>query len=184
MSTPAQDKASSLTLTPIDDPTTDDFNADPVRRDSPNLGKPRAKRYLNKYSILAVVGSLSCLAITCFTVLPHFSIPWKLGVIRQFQIIGFLLSLMNQCFLTVASKFFLLVEARFGHSYLQNYNAILRNSFTLPSTNYIWRGVLVSVILMPISLSLVYKEFNSGTAQSRITNNTSSFYGLTGPAGL
>ena len=184
MSTPEQDKAISLTTTPIDDPTTDDFDADSVPRDLPNLGKPRAKRHLDKYSILAVFGSLSCLGITCFTVLPHFSIPWKLGVTRQFQIIGFLLSLMNQCFLTVASKFFLLVEARFGHSYLQNYDAILRNSFTLPSTNYFWRGILVTVILMPISLGLVYKEFDSGTAQSRITNNTGSFYGLTGPAGL
>ncbi len=184
MSTPAQDHGSFLPITPIDDHTTVDFDADPAPRGLPDLGKPRAKRHLDKNSILAVVGSLSCLAITCFTVLPHFSIPWKLGVTRQFQVIGFLLSLMNQCFLIVASKFFLLVEARFGHSYLQNYDAILRNSFTLPSTNYVWRGILVTIILMPISLGLVYKEFDSGIAQSRITNNTDSFYGLTAPAGL
>ena len=184
MSKSAQDYASSLTTTPIDDRTTVDSDADPVPRDLPDLGKPRAKTHLDKNSILALVCSLSCLAIACFTVLPHFSIPWKLGVTRQFQIIGFLLSLMNQCFLTVASKFFLLVEARFGHSYLQNYDAILRNSFTLPSTNYFWRGILVTIILMPITLGLVYKEFDSGVAQSRITNNTDSFYGLTAPAGL
>ena len=184
MSISAQDHASSLTITPIDDHTTADFDTDPAPRGLLDLGKPRVKRHLDKNSILAVVGSLSCLAIACFTVLPHFSIPWKLGVTRQFQIIGFLLSLMNQCFLTVASKFFLLVEARFGHSYLQNYDAILRNSFTLPSTDYVWRGILMTIILMPISLGLVYKEFDSGIARSRITNNTDSFYGLTAPAGL
>ena len=184
MSTLELDRASSLPIMPIDDLTAVDLDANSLPRDLPDLGKPRAKRHLDKSSILAVVGSLSCLAITCFTVLPHFSIPWKLGVTRQFQILGFLLSLMNQCFLTVASTFFLLVEARFGHSYLQNYDAILRNSFTLPSTNYAWRGTLMTVILMPISLGLVYKEFDSGIAESRITNNTGSFYGLTAPAGL
>ena len=184
MSTPGQDYASSLPTSPIDDHTTVDFDADPLPRDLPDLGKPRAKRHLDISSILAVLGSLLCLTFTCITVLPSSSIPWRLGVTRQFQIIGFFLSLMNQCFLTVAPKFFLLVEARFGPSYLQNYDAILRNSFVLPSTNHVWRGILVTLVLFPISLGLVYKEFDSGIAQVLVNNNTGSFYGLTAPAGL
>ncbi len=184
MSTPGQDHVSSLPTSPMDDDTTVDFDADPLPRDLPNLGKPRAKRHLDIPSILAVFGSLLCLTFTYVAVSPSSSIPWRLGVTRQFQIIGFFLSLMNQCFLTVAPKFLLLVEARFGPSYLQNYDAILRNSFMLPSTNHVWRGILMTLVLLPIGLGLAYKEFDSGIAQVLVNNNTGSFYGLTAPAGL
>ena len=184
MSTPGQDHAGSLSTSLIGDHTTVDFDADLLPRDPPGLGKLRHKRHLDWLSIFAVLGSLACLAVTCITVLPTpLHIPWRFGVTHQFQAIGLLLSLMNQCFLIVAPKFFLLVEARLG-SYLQNYDAILRNSFTLPSTHLGWRFILVIFILIPIGLGVVYKEFDSGVAQFRINNSTGSFYGLTAPAGL
>ena len=184
MSILGQDHASSLPTSLIDNYTTVDSDADPLPRDLPDLGKPRAKRHLDISSILAVFGSLLCLTFIYITVSPSSSIPWRLGVTRQFQIIGFFLSLMNQCFLAVAPKFFLLIEARFGPSYLQNYNTILRNSFMLPSTNHVWRGILMTLVLLPIGLGLAYKEFDSGIAQVLVNNNTGSFYGLTAPAGL
>ena len=184
MVTPGQDHASSPHTLPIGDHTTVDLGADLLPRDPLGLGKPRPKRHLDWPGIVAALGSLVCLALTCITVLPFSTIPWRLGLTRQFQIIGFFLSLMSQCFLTVAPTFFLLVEARFGPSYLQNYDAILRNSFMLPSTNFGWRIILVVLILIPIGLGLAYKEFDSGIAQHQVNNNPDSYYGLTAPAGL
>ncbi|CAD6594074.1 MAG: hypothetical protein ASARMPREDX12_008555 [Alectoria sarmentosa] len=184
MPTPAQHHPSSSYVPLIDDRTAVGANHESLLKDLPDLGKPRAKRQLDISDILAVFGSILCLALTYVTVSPSSSIPWRLGVTRQFQIVGFLLSLMNQCFLTIAPKFFLLVEARFGHSYLQNYDAILRSSSTLPSTGFIWRGILMTVVLLPIGLGLAYKEFDHGISQVHVSNGTGSFYGLSAPAGL
>ena len=39
-------------------------------------------------------------------------------------------------------------------------------------------------ISFPIGLGIIYKEFDSGTAQFLVRNNTGSFYGSTAPAGL
>ena len=184
MSTPAQHHPSSSHVSLIEDQTAVGANHESLPKDLPDLGKPRVKRQLDISGILAVFGSMLCLALTYITVSPSSSIPWRLGVTRQFQIIGFLLSLMHQCFLTVAPRFFLLVEARFEPSYLQNYDAILRSSSTLPGTGFIWRGILMTVILLPIGLGLAYKEFDHGISQVHVSNGIGSFYGLTAPAGL
>ena len=113
---------------------------------------------------------------------PRTPVPWRLGLKRQFQVVGLLLSIMNLCFQTVAPQFFVVVEARFGHSILQNYDAILRNSFTSKHTNLLWRTALLVTVALPIGLSVLYKEFAQGTAANIISKNA-TFYGLTGPSG-
>ena len=104
-------------------------------KDRPDFGEPRRKKLIEIADIVAVVVSLLLFATALITVSPSTSIPWKLGLTRQFQILGLLLSAMNLCFSSLAPKIFVLVEARFGHSYLQNYDAILRNSFMKDDTS-------------------------------------------------
>ena len=173
-----------LSETP-EDPMTSYMPAQHGRlKDLPSLSVQRRKQRVDKYNLLAVLGSLLCLAVACVTVLPSTSIPWRLGLTRQFQVIGFLLSVMNQCLSSVAPQCFVLVEARFGPSYLQNYDAILRKSFTLPRTNKPWRVILSVFVILPMGLSLAYKEFDHGTGHISVTNETGSYYGLTAPSGL
>ena len=155
-----------------------------LSKDRPGFGEPRRKKLIEIADIVAVVVSLVLFAIAFITVSPSTSVPWKLGLTRQFQIIGLLLSGMNLCFLSLAPKIFVLVEARFGHSYLQNYDAILRNSFMKDGTSSVWRGTLSIVTIVPVALSLAYKEFSYGTSHHTIYNDTGHFYGMLPTAGL
>lgn len=150
----------------------------------PSYGKPRRKKWVELTDIFALVGSLVLLIAAFFTVSPSTSTPWRLALTRQFQVIGFLLSAMNICFLSIAPKVLILLEARFGPSYLQNYDAILRNSFLKDKTNLFWRGLLAIITILPIALSLAYKEFSHGTSHSKVGNDTGNFYGFLPPAGL
>lgn len=55
------------------------------------------------------------------------SVAFSLGQINQLVMIGFLLSIMDLCMQLEAQKLLLVLEARFGKSTLQNYDAILRS---------------------------------------------------------
>ena len=57
----------------------------------------------------------------------HHHIAWTLGYSGQIQVIGVLLSIMNICLTTLASRIFLLLEVRFGRSTLTNLEGLLRN---------------------------------------------------------
>lgn len=162
----------------------DGTHAPLLPKDLPGFGKPRRKRLIEIADVVAVVASLVLFAIAFITVSPSTSTPWKLGLTRQFQIVGFLLSAMNQCLLSLAPKVFVLVEARFGNSHLQNYDAILRKSFMEGDTSPAWRGTLTLVTIIPVALSLAYKEFDHGTSHHTIQNDTSHFYGMLPTAGL
>ena len=150
----------------------------------PSLGKPRQKHLLDKFDLLAVLGSSLCLVAAIVTVSPLSSVPWRLGVTRQFQVLGVLMSLMNQCLLRITPQFLVLIEACFGPSYLQNFDAILRKSVTRSGTSIFWRVVLLALIVLPIGLSVAYKEFDHGSSRFPSVNATGSFYGMTGPLGL
>ena len=155
-----------------------------LTKDLPGFGEPRRKKYTDFADTTAVLGTLAVFLAAFITVSPSTSTPWRLGLTRQFQVIGFLLSAMNQCFLSLAPKVFVLIEARLGPSYLQNYDAIPCNSFIKTKTSIIWRGILIVVAIVPIALSLAYKEFSHGTGHLAIGNKTGSYYGLFPPAGL
>ena len=104
-------------------------------KDLPGFGEPPRKKLIEIADIVAVVVSLVLFAIVFMTVSSCTSLPWKLDLTRQLQIMGLLLSAMYQCLLSLAPKIFVLVEARFCHSYLQNYDAIPRNSFMKDNTS-------------------------------------------------
>lgn len=161
-----------------------DFHNNTKRLPSKPLGKPRAKRLfeISDHTALSIVWL--CLVAGIVTVTPQeLAVPWKLGYKRQLQIIGFLLSIMNQCLRAVSPKLLLILEARFGESTLQNYDAILRNSATMSQTHYLWRCVLLAFVALPIGLSVAYKDFQQGYG-TRHSSNSGNFYGMTGPAGV
>ena len=69
---------------------------------------------------------------------------------------------MNLCLNVIAPKIFLMFEARFGHSYIQNYDAILRSSIVLSHTDLLWRAVLLTMIALPNGLRLGSIKFIRG----------------------
>ncbi|ERF70238.1 hypothetical protein EPUS_00426 [Endocarpon pusillum Z07020] len=154
---------------------------DPRSSDLLSLGKPQQKKRLDYSTALGVLACWLCLSAAIVTVSPYTRVPWILGLQRQFQVIGFLIGVMNQLFLGLTPKVFLLIEARFGPSYLQNFEAILRRSYLGSGTSILWRGVLFGITLLHLGLGVAYKEFTDGRSEYPFKISNDSFYGLTGP---
>lgn len=114
---------------------------------------------------------------------PDLRVAYKLGLVRQLQVVGFLLSIMNQCLRSATPRLFLIIEAQIGRSVLQNYDASLRNSVLTPNASFFWRILLLVFIALPLGLSVAYKDFQLGHATSK-SSNSDKYYGMTGPAGL
>ena len=104
------------------------------------------------------------------------------------MVLGFLLSIMNISFNSIAPTLFLVVEARFGLSTLQNYENILRNQPLGAQLSFVWRLVLVSTIALPIILSAAYKTFTGGESVMAVDPSNyvedSSYYGMFALPGL
>ncbi|KAL8762828.1 MAG: hypothetical protein Q9194_007477 [Teloschistes cf. exilis] len=89
----------------------------------PSFGVPTAKTRLPVLHLLAAITALICFALGVAAVANE-RISWHLGVNnRQIIVLGFLLSIMNLCLGSVTPTLFLHLEAHFGPSTLQNYNA-------------------------------------------------------------
>ncbi|KAG8527789.1 uncharacterized protein KY384_007943 [Bacidia gigantensis] len=135
--------------------------------------------------------SLLCLAIAIAAVANE-NFSWRLGQ-KNYQLIvlGFLLGIMQLCLTSITPAIFLLLEARFGSSSLQNYQGILRNQVLSSGLGYAWRVILALMIILPLGLSIAYKTFVGG--QSMMTVNAkdyikeasaASYYGMFAPPGL
>ena len=131
----------------------------PTSSSNTSFGILSRKKLLHATEILAVLVSIICLAAAVIVVSPSLTVAWKLGVKRQLQVIGFSLSIMNQCFRIASPKLFLIIEATIGRSVLQNYNAILRNSALISHTSWLWRTLLLFFIALLLGLSVAYKDF-------------------------
>ena len=90
---------------------------------------------------------------------------------------------MDLCRGIVAAKVYSMIEARYGKSHLQNYEAILRNTMFLSHTSYVWRTLLLAFIILPTSLSLAYKKFFEASSTVAL-KNTGGHYGLAAPGTL
>lgn len=145
------------------------------------IGKPRAKPYLDSIDLLAVLASIASLIISICAITPDWSLSWRLGFEGQIIVIGFLLSIMNLCMRRVTPTLFLILEARWGDSRLQNYEALLRISVTLSHTRLIWRATLLFLLLLPLGLSVAYKRFSGGHSTVSFTGKYPGYYGLTSP---
>ena len=147
--------------------------------DAVTLGQPQSKPYLDSLDLAAALCSLACLAASIFVVTPHLTISWRLGFKDQLTVIGFLMSVMTLCVKRLAPTLFLILEAQWGSSNLQNYNAILTNSMWLSQTALLWRTILFILVLLPLGLSAAYKQFAvGGTSTAIIQNRPAGDYGL------
>lgn len=146
------------------------------------IGLPDSKQYITRMDGLVAATSVVSLALAIAVVWVD-PIAVYLGQKFQLVLLGLLLSFMSQCTQRFASLLFLLVEARFGPSSLQNYDAILRNSFMLPHTSFAWRAVLTVLMALPLGLSAAYKQFIGGSV-SAVRPSEGGFHGVTGPPGL
>ncbi len=142
------------------------------------LGKPRKKSDVDLIDIVAVMVSLTCLIISVCVVTPRLGLAWRLGFEDQIVIIGFLLSIMNLCLRNGISLWFLIFEERWGGSTLQNYDAILRNTALLSQTSFLWRGTILTLIVLPLALSVAYKRFTGGESSTNVHSNFPGNYGI------
>jgi len=132
------------------------------------LGKPGKKRLLPRTHITAVTISLVSLLLGILSIVPNLKIAWRLQFSGQIVVIGFLLSIMNLCTQTILPYSFLLCEARFGPSRLQNFDAIITGKFLSSSINIGWRLILLLFIALPVGLSVAYKRFLGGTSSAEV----------------
>ena len=154
----------------------------------PPLGKPIRKKKIHIRDILITLLSLLCLVIAIVTVANE-SISWRLGVgTRQLIVLGFLLSIMNLCLGSLAPTAFLLLEAKFGPSTIQNYDGILRNRPLSSRLSLTWRMTLGLMMALPLGLSAAYKNFFGGESIMMVDamsyTGNESYYGMFVPPGL
>ena len=149
---------------------------------SPAYGKPATKKRLHTLDILAACLSLVCL-ISAVVIVGSETVSWQLGC-NNYQLIisGFLLSIMNLCLGTVAPTLFLLIEARFGSSTLQNYDGIVRNQLLSSGLSPAWRLALGIMLALPLGLSAAYKNFTGGESVMNVNATgyigNASYYGM------
>lgn len=178
----------------------------PLKDRAPTLGKPTAKPRLEWSDLLTVASSLTALALAILVVANRY-IAWRLSYSAQIQVLGVLLSIMNLCLTTLASRIFLLLEVRFGRSSLSNFEGILRNQALLNRLDGIWRVVILSMLVVGPGLDVIPKAgfLNGGSSSVRLdrkaVNETTwdhwsmkatlghgeygvGKYGLFGPAGV
>jgi hypothetical protein len=152
------------------------------------IGKPTVKKWIHNADLIAATVSLACLAFAVTAVASE-SVSWRLAQgTNQLIVVGFLLSIMNLLLGSVAPRLFLLLEARFGQSALQNYDGILRNQVFASRFSIVWKLVLAIMLRLPIGLSAAYKSFSGGGSAVHINATTytgsASYYGIFAPSGL
>ncbi|KAI9830064.1 MAG: hypothetical protein M1819_005894 [Sarea resinae] len=151
--------------------------------DTTHLGKPSQKASFDKLDFGVVLSSFACLIAGICAITPHLTVSWRLGYTDQLVLIGFLLSVMNLLLKKLTPTLLLSIEARWGNSTLQNYDAILRNALFETHTALVWRLTILLFVLLPLGLSVGYKRFTGGISSANITNRFSGRYGLTAPPG-
>jgi hypothetical protein len=152
------------------------------------LGKPTMKKRLHGLDVFAASLAFICVVLALFAV-AHNNFSWRLGVGNyQLIVIGFALNIMNLCLATITPTLFIFLEARFGISVLQNYDAILRNKPLASRVSIAWRIVLGLMLALPIGLSIAYKTFTGGQSALMVDTrdyiSNASFYGMFPPPGL
>ena len=149
----------------------------------PRYGKPMRKPLFQTLDLAAVVLSMITLILGLLTVSTSFPFAAKLQYTNQIIIIGFLLAVMSHCSQRLFLYLFILLEARFGSSSLQNYDGILKWAPWTNQLRFLWRFCIMILLILPLSLSILYKRFTGGVGILQ-SNITSGLYAPTGPPGL
>ena len=147
------------------------------------LGKASPKPRADNIDLFALLVSLVCFVLAILTVVPSLTFSWRLGFKKQIVVIGVILGIQNLCLQRVMPSSFVLLEARLGKSVIQNYDAILRNQYIGRHIHPAWRAGLFVLSILPIALSIAYKQYLGGTGSGPITDNEirNAFYGLAYP---
>ncbi|KAI0125822.1 hypothetical protein BJ170DRAFT_695812 [Xylariales sp. AK1849] len=153
-----------------------------TRRDE-SLGKPTRGQYIDFLDVAAVLLSTACLMASVMIISPSFNYAGDLGVNKQITALGVLMGIMNQCLQRILPYLFILIEARYGNSTLQNYEGLFRSSPFTSRLDMIWRILLIMLRILPIALSVCYKQFLGGVAHTSLPDTT-RFYSPTAPPGL
>jgi hypothetical protein len=144
------------------------------------LGRPGRKRRFSILDTTAVAISSLCLILSIIVVAPSLSLSWHLGFQGQIIVIGFLLGVMNLCAQRVIPSTLIVIEAKYGPSRLQNYDALLTNKFLSHHVSFHWRLAMVTLLALPLALSVGYKQFLGGTSTIELKPMSGS-YGLSYP---
>lgn len=95
---------------------------------------------------------------------------------------------MNLCLGSLAPTLFLLLEAKFGPSTIQNYEGILRNQPLNPETSLAWQIFLGLKLALPLGLNAAYKTFSGGRSAMTVDAmrylGNESYYGMFSPPGF
>lgn len=149
------------------------------------VGIPVQKGTFSYLDIFSASTSLLCL-IGAFVAVFNDWASWHLSRDNnQLIVLGFLLAIMSLCLKSTTTTLFLILEAKFGRSKLQNYDGIIRNSIFTDRLGYHWRFILALMFALPLGLSVAYKLFNGGQSSLQIsvadfTGNISQ-YGMFAP---
>lgn len=144
------------------------------------IGRPCRRRKFEILDTVAVLSSIICLILGIMVILPALTISWRMGFKAQIITVGFLIGVMNICAERVVPACFLALEARYGKSRLQNYNAILAKKFLSPHIGVSWRVTMILFLALPLALSVGYKQFLGGTSTATL-NPLLGLYGVSFP---
>lgn len=147
------------------------------------LGCPRAKPRVGLINLFVVVTSFGLLPLACVVVNPASKVAWYLALKHQLTATGLLVALQAICLQRLYGKTFPLIEAYYGGSRLQNYEAILTNSDMTVNTSVIWCTVTFLCLALPFRLSTAYKQFTEGASHNTVQSDGHA-YGQTRPARL
>jgi hypothetical protein len=152
---------------------------------SKGVGKPCQKPYLTRTDYLSVLLMAFCFTLAISSV-QNIRIAAYLGQTRQLVLLGLTLSIISFTVTKQSQLLFITLEARFGGSLLQNYDAILRNNTFDTDTGPLLRLALIALYLLPLVLSASYKTFVGGstTIPFSIPRTPQLRFGPAGPPGL
>lgn len=150
---------------------------------SKSLGVPERRRwYCDWRHLFALFSCLILFVISILAVQPtignRWSISWRLEVTGQLILIGLLLALMSECTSYLASTLFLVIETRRKKPTLQNYEAIIKKSIFLDGMQWPWRFSIAFLTLLPLALSVAYKQLLGGSSTIKIESQFPRHYGL------
>ena len=152
-----------------------------VEASSESIGKPSHRKPVNLSDVLILVTLMLCSAVALITVRVT-AVAIALGQTYQLVVLGFLLGIMALCSQRQCLAFFLVLQARYGDSTLQNFEAILRSdAFSTDITRPV-KFALLSLFALPLAISAAYKLFTGGVV-TRDADSVGGLFGLSGPPG-
>ena len=148
---------------------------------SKSIGEPAYRKPVNFNDVFILTTLMLCSAAALITVRVT-AVAIYLGQTYQLVLLGFLLGIMALCSQRQCLRFFLVIQARYGDSTLQNFEAILRfDAFSTDITRPV-KFALLSLFALPLGISAAYKLFTGGVV-TRDADSVGGLFGLSGPPG-